>query len=91
MSLILVTLSSFNDSDFERSNLNLEENKADGVDLNSNDLDYCVRKNKEKILWFSADCTDPYGNISRHNHGSQRCVGSFSLSKTTHKFKKVDD
>ena len=37
------------------SNVSLKENKPDGVDLNSNDLDYCVRKNEEKILWFSAD------------------------------------
>ena len=42
-------------SDFERSNVSLKENKPDGVDPNSNDLDYCVRKNKEKIIWFSAD------------------------------------
>ena len=44
------------DSDFEHSNVSLKENKPDGVDANSNDLDYCVRKNEEKILWFSVDC-----------------------------------
>ena len=43
------------DSDFERSNISLQENKLDGVDLNSNGLDYCVRKNQVKTLWFSAD------------------------------------
>ena len=40
---------------FERSNVRLKENKPDGVDPNSNDLDNCVRKNQEKIQWFSAD------------------------------------
>ena len=38
------------------SNISLKENKQDGVDLNSNGLDYCVRKNEGKIRWFSADC-----------------------------------
>ena len=37
------------------SNVSFKENKPDGVDTNSNDLDYCVRKNEEKILWVSAD------------------------------------
>ena len=56
MSPILVTLMSRSDSDFERSNISLKENKRDGVDPNSNGLDYCVRKNEGRILWFSADC-----------------------------------
>ena len=51
----LVTVTSRSDSDFERSNVSLKENKPDGVDPNSYDLDYCIRKNDEKILWFSAD------------------------------------
>ena len=51
-------VTSRSDSDFERSNVNLKENKPDGVDPNSNDLDYCIRKNEEKILWFSADCIE---------------------------------
>ena len=55
MSPILVTLTSHSDSDFERLNVNLKENKPDGVDPNSDDLDCCVRKNEGKILWFSAD------------------------------------
>ena len=38
VSLILVTLSSRSDSDFERSNVSLKDNKLDGVDPNSNDL-----------------------------------------------------
>ena len=54
MSPILVTLTSCSDSNFERS-INLKENKQDGVDPNSNDLDHCVRKDEGKILWFSAD------------------------------------
>ena len=37
------------------SNIGLKENKRDGVDLNSDGLDYCVRKNEGKFLWFSAD------------------------------------
>ena len=53
---ILVTLTSRSDSDVESSNVSLKENKPDGVDPNSNDIDYYVRKNEGKILWFSADC-----------------------------------
>ena len=49
-------LTSSSDSDFEPSNISLKENKPDGVHLNSNGLDYCVRKNEGKILWFSTDC-----------------------------------
>ena len=49
----MVTVTSRSDSDFDVS---LKENKRDGVDPNSNDPGYCVRKNEEKILWFSADC-----------------------------------
>ena len=56
VSPILVTLTSQSDSDFERSNHSLKENKPDGVDPNSKDLHYYVRKNNGKILWFSADC-----------------------------------
>ena len=52
MSPILVTLTSRSDSDFERSNISLKENKPDGVDPNSNDIGYYVRKNEGKILWF---------------------------------------
>ena len=55
MSPILVMLTSPSDSNFECSNISLEENEWDGVDLNSNGLDFYVRKNKGKILWFSAD------------------------------------
>ena len=40
------------DSDLERSNISLKENKPAGVDLNSNGLDYCVRKNEEKFYAF---------------------------------------
>ena len=36
MSPILVMLTSRSDSDFERSNISLTENKPDGVDPNSN-------------------------------------------------------
>ena len=56
MSPILFTLTSRSDSDFESSNVSLKENKPDGVNLNSNDIDYYVRKNDGKIVWFSADC-----------------------------------
>ena len=52
-------LTSRSDSDFERSNVSLKENKPDGVNLNSNDIDYYVRNNEAKILWFVlADCSD---------------------------------
>ena len=56
VSPILVTLMSHSNSDFERSNVSLKENKPDGVNPNSNDIDCYVRKNEGKILWFSADC-----------------------------------
>ena len=55
MSPILVTLTSGSDSDFEPSKVSLKENKPDGVNPNSNDIDYYVRKNEGKIPWFSAD------------------------------------
>ena len=55
MSPILVTLASRNDFNFERSNVSLKENKADGANPNSNGIDYYVRKNEGKIRWFSAD------------------------------------
>ena len=54
-SQILITLTSRSDSDFESSNVSLKENKTDGVNPNSNDIDYYVRKNERKIQWFSAD------------------------------------
>ena len=44
--------------DVKRSNVSLKENKPDGVNPNSNHIDYYVRKNEGKILWFSADCTN---------------------------------
>ena len=53
---ILVALTSRSDSDVESSNVSLKENKPDGVNPNSNDIDYYVRKNEGKILWSSADC-----------------------------------
>ena len=56
MSPILVTLTSRSDSDFELSNVSLKENKPDGVNPNSNDIEHYVRKTEEKIRWFSADC-----------------------------------
>ena len=56
MFYILVTLTSRSDSDFERSNVSFKENKPDGINPNSNDIDNYVRKNEGKILWFSADC-----------------------------------
>ena len=49
------TLTSRSDSDFEISNISLKENKPDGVNPNSNDIDPYVRKNEGKIVWFSAD------------------------------------
>ena len=52
MSSILVTLLSCNDFDFERWNICFKENQPDGVDLNSNNLGYCVRKNEGKLYGF---------------------------------------
>ena len=39
---ILVTLTSRSDSDVESSNVSLKENKPDGVNPNSNDIDHYV-------------------------------------------------
>ena len=50
VSPILVTLSSRSDSNFERLNISLKENKRDGVDPNSNGLEYCVRKKESKVF-----------------------------------------
>ena len=61
MSPILVTLTSRSDSDFERSNVSLNEDTTDGINSNSNDIDYYVRKNEGKIIRFSADCADMGG------------------------------
>ena len=44
VSLILITLRSRNDSDRQSSKVSLKENKPDGVNLNSNDIEYYVRK-----------------------------------------------
>ena len=55
MSLILVTLTSRSDSDFERSNVSLKEKKPNGVNPNSKDIYYHVPKDEGKIRWFSAD------------------------------------
>ena len=40
VSPILITLTSRNDSDFERSNVSLKENKSDEVNSNSDDIDH---------------------------------------------------
>ena len=48
----LVTLTSLSDSDFESSNISLKGNKPDGVGLNSNGIDYSVRKTEGKIVLF---------------------------------------
>ena len=48
-------LMSRSDSDFERSKVSIKESKPDGVNPNSDDIDYYVRKNEGKILWFSVD------------------------------------
>ena len=52
---ILVTLTSRSDSDVESSKVSLKDNKPDGVNPNSNDIDNYVQKNEGKILWFPAD------------------------------------
>ena len=45
-------VTSRSDSDFERSNVSLKENKPEGVDPNSSDFDYCIRKNEENSMVF---------------------------------------
>ena len=56
MSLILDTLTSLSDYDFESSNISFNENKLDGEDMDFNGLDYCVRTNGGKNPWFLTDC-----------------------------------
>ena len=58
MSPILVKLTSYSDSNFERSNISFKENKPDGVDSNSNGFNYCVRKTEGRTLRFSVDCVE---------------------------------
>ena len=55
VSPILVTLTSRSNSDFESLNVSLKENKPDGVNPYSNDIDHYVRRNEGRILWLSAD------------------------------------
>ena len=52
VSPILVMLTSRNDSDFESSNVSLKENKPDGNNLNSNDIDITFERMKEKFNGF---------------------------------------
>ena len=52
LSPILVMLTPCSDYDFERSNINLKENKPDGVELYSDGHDYCVQRTKEKLYGF---------------------------------------
>ena len=70
MSPILVTLTSNSDSDFESSNVSLKENKPDGVNPNSNDIDFYFQKNEGKIRRFSADCM----------HGNRKVKSSFEVA-----------
>ena len=72
MSPILVTLTSRSDSNFERSDTNLKENKRDGVDSNYSGINYDVRKNEGKYLWFSADCTHVYLNMKELVHRNRK-------------------
>ena len=44
VSSILITFTSRNDCNLKSSNVSLKENKPDGVNSNSNDIDYYVRK-----------------------------------------------
>ena len=44
------------DPDFERLNISFKENIPDGVDLNFNRLNCCIRKTEGENLQFSEDC-----------------------------------
>ena len=79
MSPILITLTSRSNTNFERPYVSLKENKRGGVDLNSNRLDNCVRKNKGKILRLSAECITPITKLLRKITYSAR--GSRTASK----------
>ena len=62
---------SFSDFYFECSNISLKENKRDGVDLNSNSLDYCTRKSEgnrknDLILIMTPEKQDKTLELSKH-------------------------
>ena len=77
MSPILVTLTSRSDSDFESSNASLKENMSDGVNPNSNDFDYYVRRNEGKIIWFSADCVKKTKQCCEYKTGFTSLYGKY--------------
>ena len=52
MTPILVTLTSRSDSNFECSNINLVENKPDGIDLTLTTLTTTFERTKEKLDGF---------------------------------------
>ena len=79
MSPILVTLTSRSDSNFKLSNISLKENKPDGVDLNSDGLDYWVRKNEGKILWFSADCMEKKCRVASASKNIAHVAAAYTL------------
>ena len=58
VSPILVTLTSRSDSDFERSDVSLKENKPDGDNPNSDVIHCYVRKNEGKLYGFRQTVSD---------------------------------
>ena len=71
MSPILGTLTSRWDSDVECSNISFNKNRLDGVDMNSNGLDQCFRKNRQKIPWCSTDCVEyVFLEVFQFTHGT---------------------
>ena len=71
VSPFLVTLTSRSDSDVESSNVTVKENKPDGVNPNSNNIDYYVQKMKEKFYGFRQTVNKSDNKI--------RTSGSFSI------------
>ena len=80
MSPILVTLTSRSDSNLERSNISLKENRPDCVALNSDGLDFCVRKKENFYGLRHTVLPSKYIKRALVFSKSQHGLGSFTLN-----------
>ena len=80
MSPILVVLTSHCDSDFECSNISFNDNKSDGVDLSSNGLDHCVRKNGRNLIVFGRLYSIILGLDGLRGRGTTPLLSSFIIT-----------
>ena len=80
MSPILLTLMSRRDSNLECSNISLKENRPDCVDLNSDGLDFCVRKKENFYGLRHTVLLSKYIKRALVFSKFQHCLGSFTLN-----------